>query len=200
MHNIGLGVCPRIPNERWQDFKFLVCLLLQSKLLHSDTNIVLQTNSQFISFYCRYSHRFPEILYLKERRKDEVAPRIQVQKDEFSLFRPQSCLDAQASPFPPSVVLLPFSNPPTQLLHPIQLPRNSTARALSFHSQVLNGVAPVQIAQNGLYCKAHPDFGGTACCFACGSTKPLSTLRKNPIKEIPQLHLADCIWRSSVLT
>lgn len=81
-------------------------------------------------------------------------------------------------------------------LHQIPITYSTiAARALSFHSQVLTDITPVQLAQNGLYCKLLPGFGGTACCFACGSAKPLHKLQKNPIEEMQQLHLADCIWQ-----
>jgi hypothetical protein len=81
-------------------------------------------------------------------------------------------------------------------LHQIPITYSTiAARALSFHRQVLFNVTPLQLAQNGLYCKPPSGLGESACCFACGSTKPLYTLQKNPIEEMQQLHLTDCIWQ-----
>lgn len=110
-----------------------------------------------------------------------------------ALRRPSSLLKP-ANPTAPSDPTTPQPN--DKPLHQIPITYSTiSARALSFHSQVLTNVTPVQLAQNGLYCKALPGFGGTACCFACGSTKPLSTLQESPIEEMQQLHLADCIWQ-----
>jgi hypothetical protein len=110
-----------------------------------------------------------------------------------ALRRPSSLLKS-ANPAAPPDRTTPQPN--DKPLHQIPITYSTiAARALSFHGQVLTGITPVQLAQNGLYCKPLPGFGRTACCFACGSTKPLSTLQKNPIEEMQQLHLADCIWQ-----
>jgi hypothetical protein len=110
-----------------------------------------------------------------------------------ALRRPSSLLKP-ANPTAPPDRTTPHRN--DKPLHQIPITYSTiAARALSFQSQVLTGVTPFQLAQNGLYCKLLSGFGGTACCFACGSAKPLHTLQKNPIKEMQQLHLADCIWQ-----
>jgi hypothetical protein len=111
-----------------------------------------------------------------------------------ALRRPSSLLKSSnpANPTAPPGRTNPHSNP----LHQIPITYSTiTARALSFHRQVLFNATPLQLAQNGLYCKPPSSIGGSACCFACGSTKPLYTLQKNPIEEMQQLHLTDCIWQ-----
>ncbi|KAJ6118204.1 hypothetical protein N7471_013671 [Penicillium samsonianum] len=67
------------------------------------------------------------------------------------------------------------------------------ARALSFQGQVLTGVPPLQLAQNGFYYE--PRVGDLACCFACQSAKRLAIFKSTPIEEVQQLHIADCIWQ-----
>ncbi|KAE8130654.1 hypothetical protein BDV38DRAFT_266754 [Aspergillus pseudotamarii] len=70
------------------------------------------------------------------------------------------------------------------------------ARALSFQGQVLNGVTPLQLAQNGFHYQPYPSgVGGLACCFACQSAKRLENFRRVPLQETQQLHIADCIWQ-----
>jgi hypothetical protein len=68
------------------------------------------------------------------------------------------------------------------------------ARALSFQGQVLNGVTPLQLAQNGFHYKPYPRFGGLACCFACQSFKRLDSFQSAPFRETQQLHVDNCIW------
>ncbi|KAJ5605345.1 hypothetical protein N7510_010499 [Penicillium lagena] len=110
-----------------------------------------------------------------------------------ALRRPSSLLES-ANPTTPPDRTTPQSN--EKPLHQIPITYSTiAARALSFHNQVLTGVSPVQLDQNGLYCKPLPGFEGTACCFACGSTRPLATLQRNPIEEMQQIYLADCIWQ-----
>lgn len=69
------------------------------------------------------------------------------------------------------------------------------ARALSFQGQVLNGVTPLQLAQNGFHYQPYPSGGGLACCFACQSAKRLDNFQRVPLPETQQLHMADCIWQ-----
>ncbi|KAL7648963.1 hypothetical protein ACMYSQ_012642 [Aspergillus niger] len=110
-----------------------------------------------------------------------------------ALRRPSSLLKPTNPTVPLNRTTPPHNDQP---LHQIPITYSTiAARALSFHDQVLTDITPVQLAQNGLYCKLLPGFGGTACCFACGSTKPLYKLQKNSIEEMQQLHLADCIWQ-----
>lgn len=69
------------------------------------------------------------------------------------------------------------------------------ARAVSFHGQLLSGVTPFQLAQNGLYYKPLGPSNRAACCFACGTTTPLTTFLRAPIEEIPRLHIENCMWQ-----
>jgi hypothetical protein len=70
------------------------------------------------------------------------------------------------------------------------------ARALSFQGQVLNGVTPLQLAQNGFHYQPYPNGGGgLACCFACQAAKRLDSFQRVPLQETQQLHTADCIWQ-----
>jgi hypothetical protein len=115
-----------------------------------------------------------------------------------ALRRPSSLLKP-ADPNPNSNPTAPpdrttphYNNKP---LHQIPITYSTiAARALSFHRQVLTNVTPLQLAQNGLYFKCSRS-GGSACCFACGSTMPLYTLQDNHTAEMKTLHLADCIWQ-----
>lgn len=69
-----------------------------------------------------------------------------------------------------------------------------TARARSFRGMVLTGVTPLLLAQNGFYYQAS-GVNDLACCFACRSTKHLSTFQRTPFEEVQQLHEEDCIWQ-----
>lgn len=68
------------------------------------------------------------------------------------------------------------------------------ARARSFRGMVLTGVTPLLLAQNGFYYQAS-GVNDLACCFACQSTKHLSTFQRTPFEEVQQLHEEDCIWQ-----
>ncbi|EPS29054.1 hypothetical protein PDE_04001 [Penicillium oxalicum 114-2] len=68
-----------------------------------------------------------------------------------------------------------------------------TARARSFRGMVLTGVTPLLLAQNGFYYQAS-GVNDLACCFACRSTKHLSTFQRTPFEEVQQLHEEDCIY------
>lgn len=68
------------------------------------------------------------------------------------------------------------------------------ARALSFQGQVLNGVTPLQLAQNGFHYQPYSN-GGLACCFACQSAQRPDSFQHVPFQETQQLHLVDCIWQ-----
>jgi hypothetical protein len=69
-----------------------------------------------------------------------------------------------------------------------------TARARSFQGIVLAGATPLQLAQNGFYYRPS-GVSNVACCFACQSTKHLSTFQCTPFEEVQQLHEEDCIWQ-----
>ncbi|CAG8243718.1 unnamed protein product [Penicillium salamii] len=69
------------------------------------------------------------------------------------------------------------------------------ARAVSFHGQLLSGVIPLELAQNGLYYKPIGLNSRAARCFACGTTTPLTTFLRAPIEKIPRLHAESCIWQ-----
>ncbi|KAF3007031.1 hypothetical protein E8E15_001871 [Penicillium rubens] len=48
--------------------------------------------------------------------------------------------------------------------------------------------------QNGFYYRPS-GVSNVACCFACQSTKHLSTFQCTPFEEVQQLHEEDCIWQ-----
>ncbi|KAJ5768152.1 hypothetical protein N7533_000735 [Penicillium manginii] len=72
----------------------------------------------------------------------------------------------------------------------------TTARALSFQGQVLNGVTPLQLAQNGFHYQPHASFGGLACCFACQKFKRLDSFQCVPFQETQLPHSRDCLWQA----
>lgn len=59
---------------------------------------------------------------------------------------------------------------------------------------MLNGVTPLQLAQNGFHYKPYPRFGGLACCFACQSFKRLDSFQSATFRETQLLHIDNCIW------
>ncbi|KAJ5240631.1 uncharacterized protein N7469_002222 [Penicillium citrinum] len=61
-----------------------------------------------------------------------------------------------------------------------------TARALSFQGQVLNGVTPLQLAQNGFYYQPHTTGGVLACCFACQNFKRLDSFQRTIYNDLKQ--------------
>ena len=69
-----------------------------------------------------------------------------------------------------------------------------TARARSFQGIVLTGVTPLLLAQNGFYYQPS-GANDLACCFACQSTRHLSTFQHTRVEEVQQLHEEDCIWQ-----
>ncbi|KAI3129601.1 hypothetical protein CBS147330_5231 [Penicillium roqueforti] len=69
-----------------------------------------------------------------------------------------------------------------------------TARARSFQGIVLTRATPLQLAQNGFYYRPS-GVSNVAYCFACQSTKHLSTFQCTPFEEVQQLHEEDCIWQ-----
>ncbi|CAI7620097.1 unnamed protein product [Penicillium manginii] len=71
-----------------------------------------------------------------------------------------------------------------------------TARALSFQGQVLNGVTPLQLAQNGFHYQPYPSFGGLACCFTCQFFKRLDSFQRVPFQETQLPHSKDCLWQT----
>jgi hypothetical protein len=72
----------------------------------------------------------------------------------------------------------------------------TTARALSFQGQVLNGVTPLQLAQNGFHYQPHVSSGGLACCFACQKFKRLDSFQCVPFQETQLPHSRDCLWQA----
>ncbi|KAJ5215269.1 uncharacterized protein N7498_001676, partial [Penicillium cinerascens] len=52
------------------------------------------------------------------------------------------------------------------------------ARAISFQRQLLTGITPHQLAQNGLYHQVRAGVSDTACCFTCEAVVPLMPSRK----------------------
>lgn len=64
-------------------------------------------------------------------------------------------------------------------LHQIPITYSTIAvRALSFHRQVRFDVTPLQLAQNGLYCKLLPDSGGSACCLPADRLGPCTHYKR----------------------
>ncbi|CAI7668020.1 unnamed protein product [Penicillium crustosum] len=112
----------------------------------------------------------------------------------FPVLRPPSSLLKPAHP-----TTLPAQTAPQHADQPYD--RISTthgtiaARAVSYHGQLLSGVTPLQLAQNGLYYKPLGPNNRAACCFACGTTTPLTTFLRAPIEEIPRLHTENCMWQ-----
>jgi hypothetical protein len=112
----------------------------------------------------------------------------------FPVLRPPSSLLRPAYP-----TTLPAQTAPHHTDQPYD--RISTthgtiaARAVSFHGQLLSGVTPLELAQNGLYYKPLGLNSRAACCFACGTTTPLTTFLRTPIEKIPPLHTENCMWQ-----
>ncbi|KAJ5337389.1 uncharacterized protein N7506_005411 [Penicillium brevicompactum] len=112
----------------------------------------------------------------------------------FPVLRPPSSLLKPAYP-----TTLPAQTAPHHADQPYD--RISTthgtiaARAVSFHGQLISGVTPLQLAQNGLYYKPLGPNNRAACCFACGTTTPLTAFLRAPIEEIPRLHTENCMWQ-----
>ncbi|CAI7635288.1 unnamed protein product [Penicillium discolor] len=112
----------------------------------------------------------------------------------FPVLRPPSSLLEPANPTTP-----PAQTAPHRTDQPYD--RISTthgtiaARAVSFHGQLLSGVTPLELAQNGLYYKPLGLNDRTACCFACGTTTPLTTFLRAPIEKTPRLHTENCMWQ-----
>ena len=112
----------------------------------------------------------------------------------FPVLRPPSSLLKPAYP-----TTLPAQTAPHHADQPYD--RISTthgtiaARAVSFHGQLLSGVTPLQLAQNGLYYKPLGPNNRAACCFAGGTTTPLTTFLRAPIKKITRLHKENCMWQ-----
>ncbi|KAJ5701416.1 hypothetical protein N7488_008964 [Penicillium malachiteum] len=110
-----------------------------------------------------------------------------------ALRRPSSLLKSVNPATPPNrTTPQPVNEPLLQISI-----RYSTiaARALSFRGQVLTGITPLRLAQNGLYYQLHPGFGPTACCFTCQSSTPLDGFQRASIHGVQRLHKDDCIWQ-----
>jgi hypothetical protein len=69
------------------------------------------------------------------------------------------------------------------------------ARAISFQRQLLTGITPHQLAQNGLYHQVRAGVGDTACCFACEAEVPLDAIQENPTSDLSKIHKEDCLWQ-----
>ncbi|KAJ5325116.1 uncharacterized protein N7506_008218 [Penicillium brevicompactum] len=70
-----------------------------------------------------------------------------------------------------------------------------TARTLSFQGQLLNGVTPLQLAQNGFHYQPSGYSVGLACCFACQHFKRLDSFQGVPFQEAQLPHSVDCLWQ-----
>jgi hypothetical protein len=69
------------------------------------------------------------------------------------------------------------------------------ARATSFQHQLLTGITPHQLAQNGLYHQVRAGVGDTACCFACETVVSLKAIQENAIGDLARIHKEDCLWQ-----
>ncbi|KAJ5100727.1 hypothetical protein N7456_006779 [Penicillium angulare] len=70
------------------------------------------------------------------------------------------------------------------------------ARAISFQHQLLTGIMPHQLAQNGLYHQVRAGVGDTACCFACETVVPLNaTIQENFTGDLWEIHKEGCLWQ-----
>jgi hypothetical protein len=69
------------------------------------------------------------------------------------------------------------------------------ARAISFQHQLLTGITPHQLAQNGLYHQVRAGVGDTACCFACETVVPLKAIQEKPTGDLSKIHKEDCLWQ-----
>ncbi|KAJ5743439.1 hypothetical protein N7533_010541 [Penicillium manginii] len=68
-------------------------------------------------------------------------------------------------------------------------------RAISFQRQLLTGITPHQLAQNGLYHQVRAGVGDIACCFACEAAVPLDAIQENPTGDVSKIHKEDCLWQ-----
>ncbi|OQE60174.1 hypothetical protein PENNAL_c0313G01404, partial [Penicillium nalgiovense] len=59
------------------------------------------------------------------------------------------------------------------------------ARAISFQRQLLTGITPHQLAQNGLYHQVRAGVGDTACCFTI--MVPLKAIQGNPTGDLSKI-------------
>ncbi|CAG8184219.1 unnamed protein product [Penicillium nalgiovense] len=69
------------------------------------------------------------------------------------------------------------------------------ARAISFQRQLLTGITPHQLAQNGLYHQVRAGVGDTACCFTCEIMVPLKAIQGNPTGDLSKIHKEGCLWQ-----
>ncbi|CAI7624702.1 unnamed protein product [Penicillium manginii] len=69
------------------------------------------------------------------------------------------------------------------------------ARAISFQRQLLTGITPHQLAQNGLYHQVRAGVGDIACCFVCEAEVPLDAIQENPAGDLSKIHKEDCLWQ-----
>jgi hypothetical protein len=69
------------------------------------------------------------------------------------------------------------------------------ARAISFQRQLLTGITPHQLAQNGFYHQVRAGVGDTACCFTCEIMVPLNAIQGNLISDLSKIHKEDCLWQ-----
>jgi hypothetical protein len=112
--------------------------------------------------------------------------------------------DGNQEPFAaplPAESTLPFNRTTTPHRNVKPLFRISTtystiaARAISFQRQLLTGITPHQLAQNGLYHQVRAGVGDIACCFACENAVPLGALQEYLTGDLSKIHKADCLWQ-----
>ncbi|KAJ5908747.1 hypothetical protein N7495_001429 [Penicillium taxi] len=90
----------------------------------------------------------------------------------------------------------PTSHHPHREKHFIAIPFYTIeARARSFQGQVLKGITPLQLAQNGFYYEPIAPFNDMACCFACEAFVRLGSLQREPLQGRQRLHVDDCVWQ-----
>ncbi|KAJ5972500.1 uncharacterized protein N7479_002418 [Penicillium vulpinum] len=109
----------------------------------------------------------------------------------FPILHPLSSLLKPAFP-----TTLPVQTAPYHADQPYD--RISTTHGTIAARALLGGVTPLELAQNGLYHKPLGLNSRAVCCFAYGTTTPLTTFLRAPIEKyytIPRLHTENCIWQ-----
>ncbi|KAJ5325117.1 uncharacterized protein N7506_008219 [Penicillium brevicompactum] len=110
------------------------------------------------------------------------------------LRRPSSISKSATPPTPPE---LPAPQRTVQEKFFIRTTYYTTmARALSFQGQVLNGVTPLQLAQNGFHYQPHTSSGSLACCFVSRKFKRLDSFQYIPFQKTQLPHSRDCLWQA----
>lgn len=115
-----------------------------------------------------------------------------------ALRRPSSLLKPANPTAPPDRTTPPPNNKP---LHQIPITYFTiAAKGLSFHSQVLTAVIPVQLAQNGLYCKLLQALAEQRAVLPADRLSPCTHSRKILSKRCSNFTWHTVYGRSSIVT